>query len=229
MELKPHDIARMIDISAVQAPHGEKEIRELATYAREYRFIAVHVLPSWVPFLKELLQGEDDIFIGSPVGFPSGGNSLEVKVREAEQLIKDGVQEMDMMINIGKLISGDTAYVKEEIDTVIEAAGSVPVKVILEVYYLSEEQIKTACRLCIDGGAEFIKTSTGWAPTGATMETIRLITGFVGREIQVKAAGGIRTLDTLLEMHKLGVTRFGINVDASMEIIRESTSRKARS
>ena len=95
------------------------------------------------------------------------------------------------------------------------------VKVILEVHYLSEKEIKTACELCISAGAEYIKTSTGWAPTGASLGAVKLITSFVGDSIRVKAAGGIRNLDTLLKMYRMGVTRFGINVNASMDIIRE--------
>jgi len=218
-------IARMVDISAVQAPHGKKEILQLVSYAKKYRFIAVHVLPSWVSFLREELEGEDDILIGSPVGFPSGGNTARVKMEEARQLIRDGVQEMDMMINVGKLRSGETGYVLDEIRQVIDTAGDIPVKVILEVHHLDDDQIRKGCELCIEAGAEFVKTSTGWAPTGATLENIELITGFVGDSIKVKAAGGIRNLDTLITMYRMGVQRFGINVNSSMDIIQECAAK----
>lgn len=225
MKITPLSIARMVDISAVQAPHGREEILELVGYAKEYRFIAVHVLPSWVAFLRKELDGEKDILTGAPVGFPSGGNTAAVKVEEARQLIKDGVQEMDMMINVGKLRSGETGYVLDEIKQVIGTANGIPVKVILEVHHLTDNQIKKGCELCIEAGAEFVKTSTGWAPTGATLEKIELITGFVGNSIKVKAAGGIRNLETLITMYKMGVQRFGINVKSSMEIIRECAAR----
>ena len=107
--------------------------------------------------------------------------------------------------------------------TLVDIAGAEDVlaKVIIEVYHLSEDEIKKACELCIKAGAEFVKTGTGWTPTGATLEVISLITSFVGDAIKVKASGGVRGLDTFIEMYKMGVARFGINVNASMEIIRE--------
>jgi deoxyribose-phosphate aldolase len=220
MMLTARDVAHLIDISAVQAPHGASEIRELVRNAREYGFIAVHVLPCWVPFLKELLALSDDILIGSPVGFPSGAHRTEIKIAEAKLLIADGVQEMDMMINVGKLRSGEYAYCEEEIRSVVRAAGSVPVKVIIEVHYLSRDQIKKACEACIKGGAAFIKTATGWAASGATLDVVQFITAFVGNAIKVKAAGSIRSLDTLVTMRRMGVSRFGINLNSSMEIVR---------
>ncbi len=223
MKLGVKDVARLIDISAVRTPHGKAEIKDLVQYAKQYRFVAVHVLPCWVSFLKEQLAGEKDILIGAPVGFPSGAHKTDLKVMEAKELMADGVQEMDMMLNVGKLRSGEYKYVEEEIRKIVQTAGEkqVPVKVILEVHFLTPDEIKKACELCINAGAEFVKTSTGWAPSGATLEVISLITSFVGKAIKVKAAGSIRNLDTLVKMHKMGVTRFGINVNASMDIIKE--------
>jgi deoxyribose-phosphate aldolase len=136
MRLNARDVARLIDISAVQAWNGTAEIEELVHQAKEYRFIAVHVLPCWVPFLRELLSDAPDILIGAPVGFPSGAHRTEIKVAEAEMLVRDGVHEMDMVLNVGKLRSGDLRYCEEEIRAVVQAAGDVPVKVILEVHYL---------------------------------------------------------------------------------------------
>jgi deoxyribose-phosphate aldolase len=220
MTLSPQDIARLIDISAVQARHGEAEIRELVGYAKEYSFIAVHALPCWIPFLSELLSDRDDIFVGGPVGFPAGAHKTETKILEAQQLIADGVQEMDVMLNVGKLRSGAFAYVEDEITRLVDCAGDVPVKVILEVYHLTDDEIKRACELCIRAGAAFVKTGTGWTPTGATLDNISLITSFVGDAIKVKASGGIRDLETFRTMYDLGVARFGINVNASLDIIR---------
>jgi deoxyribose-phosphate aldolase len=221
MKLLPKDIARMIDISAVQAQHGEAEIRELVTYAKEYSFIAVHALPCWTAFLSELLSDRKDILVGGPIGFPSGGHKTETKVVEAKQLIADGAQEIDLMLNIGMLRSRKYEYVETEIKTIVETAEDVLIKVILEVYHLTEDEIKKACELCINAGAEFVKTGTGWTPTGATLEVISLITSFVGDAIKVKASGGIRDLETFIKMYKMGVARFGINVHASMQIIHE--------
>ena len=220
MKLTARDVARLIDISAVQAPHGEAEIRECVKSAKEFRFVAVHALPCWVPFLKGLLADSPDIMVGAPVGFPGGAHRTETKVAEAKMLIQDGVQEMDMMLNVGKLRSGDTRYCEEDIRAVVGAAGSLPVKVILEVHYLDREQLKKACEACIKAGAAFVKTATGWAPSGATLEVVQFITSFVGKAIKVKAAGGIRSLDTLLSMYRMGVARFGINLNSSIEIVR---------
>jgi deoxyribose-phosphate aldolase len=221
MKLSAKDLARLIDISAVRTPHGEHEIREMVANAREYRFIAVHVLPCWVTFLRELLAGETDIMIGAPVGFPSGAHRTDVKIAEAKALIADGVQEMDMVINVGMLRSGHFGVVQEDIRAVVATAGPVPVKVIIEAPYLSDDEIKKACEMCIAGGAAFIKTSTGWVPNGSTLEMVRFITSFVGGAIKVKAAGAVRDLDTVVRMLRMGVARFGINMNSAMELVRQ--------
>ena len=115
MELTPTDIARMIDISAVQAQHGEAEVRELVHYAKKHNFIAVHALPCWTKFLSELLHDREDILVGGPIGFPSGGHKTETKVLEAKQLIADGAREIDLMLNVGMLRSERYDYVENEI------------------------------------------------------------------------------------------------------------------
>ena len=219
VELKSEEIARLIDVSTVRTSHGEADIRQLVTYAKEYRFISVHALPCWVSLLSDLLASDADIYVGAPVGFPSGAHKTMTKLTEAEQLLADGVQEMDLMMNVGMLRSGRLNYVEDEIKAVVQIAGDVEVKVILEVHCLSDDEIKKACELCIKAGAAFVKTSTGWMPTGATLETVSLISNFVGNAIKIKAAGGIRDLDTLAKMIALGVARFGINVQASMDLI----------
>jgi deoxyribose-phosphate aldolase len=141
------------------------------------------------------------------------------KLTEAEQLLADGAQEMDLMINVGMLRSDRLNYVEDEIKAIVQLAGDVEVKVILEVHCLTDDEIKKACELCIKAGAAFVKTSTGWMPTGATLETVSLISNFVGNAIEIKASGGIRDLNTLAKMYAMGVARFGINVQASMDLI----------
>jgi deoxyribose-phosphate aldolase len=225
MRLTPGDLARMIDISAVRAQHGEQEIRELVRVAKTHRFVAVHVLPCWVPFVKDLLRGEDDILVGAPVGFPGGGHHSSTKAFEAAKLVEDGVREMDMMINIGKLRSGAIREVEDDIRGVVEAAGTIPVKVILEVPYLTPTEVEAGCACAITAGAEYVKTSTGWVADGSPQEVVRAITAYVGDRIKVKAAGGIRDLDTLLEMLGMGVSRFGINLEASIRILDECARR----
>ena len=220
MQLTSRSIARLIDISAVQAQYGEAEILEMVRAAKEHHFIAVHVLPCWVTFLRRQLAGAPDILIGAPVGFPGGGHRTEIKLAEAKLLVQDGVQEMDMMLNVGKLRSGDRRYCEEEIRAVVEAVKPVPVKVILEVHYLDRDQIRQACEACIAGGADFVKTATGWAPSGATLDVVKYIMSIVGDRIKVKAAGGIRSLETLVKMHRMGVARFGINLKTAVEIVQ---------
>ena len=218
-ELKSEDIARLIDVSTVRTPHGEAEIRQLVRYAREYRFISVHALPCWVSLLSDLLADEPDIYVGAPVGFPAGAHKTRTKLVEAEELLADGAQEMDLMLNVGMLRSGRLDYVEDEIKAVVQIAGDVEVKVILEVHCLTADEIKKACELGIKAGAAFVKTATGWLPGGATLETVSLISNFVGDAIKIKASGGIRDLDTLAKMVAMGVARFGINVQASMDLI----------
>lgn len=220
MTLTSRDVAQLIDISAVQAPHGAAEIRALVESAKKYHFIAVHVLPCWVTYLKGLLADEPGILVGAPVGFPAGAHRTEIKVAEAKLLLEDGVQEMDMMLNVGKLRSGEYAYCEEDIRAVVQAAAEVPVKVILEVHHLNRDQLKKACELCIRAGAAFVKTATGWAPSGATLEVVQFITSFVGSAIKVKAAGSIRSIDTLVTMYRMGVARFGINLNSSVDIVK---------
>jgi deoxyribose-phosphate aldolase len=223
-QLIPADLARMIDISAVQAFHTVEDVTELAKIAAQQRFVAAHVLPNFVPLLRDRLRSSETL-TGAPVGFPSGGSSTRMKVAEARELIGAGVQEMDLMINLGRLRSGDIDYVLNDIRAVVSAAAPVPVKVILEVHYLSDDQIKRGCELCIQAGADFVKTATGWAPSGATLERIELITRFVNGAINVKASGGIRDFETVEKMYRMGVKRFGINTVAAVSIL--TSVRKA--
>ena len=221
MEPTPQNIAGMIDISAVQASHGIAEIIEMVENAKQYGFISIHTLPCWVGDVRRLIPETSGILVGGPIGFPSGGHTTNTKVAEAIGLLADGAQEMDLMMNLGKFLSGDYAYVKSEIARIVDTAGNVPLKVIMEVHYLNADQIKKACELCINAGAAFVKTGTGWSPSGATLEVIGSITDFVGDAIKVKAAGGIRDLDTLLKMLDMGVARFGINQNSAIDIIAE--------
>lgn len=219
MNLTARDVAQLIDISAVQAQHGDEEIRAMVAAATEHHFVAVHVLPCWVPFLKGQLAGSD-VMIGAPVGFPAGAHRSEIKAAEARYLVQDGVHEMDMMLNVGKLRSGEDRYCEDDIRAVVEAARPVPVKVILEVHHLDRDQMRRACGAAIRAGADYVKTATGWAPSGATLEVVEFLTSFCGTAIKVKAAGSIRTLDTLLSMRAMGVARFGINLHSAVEIVR---------
>jgi deoxyribose-phosphate aldolase len=214
------NLARMIDISAVQAFHTADDVTELARIAAQQKFVAAHALPNFVTLLRDRLTGSQTM-TGAPVGFPSGGSTTRIKVAEARELVELGVQELDLMINLGRVCSGDFSYVLQEIRAVVNAVAPVPVKVILEIHYLSDDQIKRGCELSIQGGADFVKTATGWAPSGATLERIELITRFVRDAIKVKASGGIRDLESVEKMWRMGVKRFGINAAAAISILAD--------
>jgi deoxyribose-phosphate aldolase len=228
MRLTAQDIARMIDFSIVRPEVDEEELHEFALNVKRYRFIGAHVLPYYVAELRELLDGEDDILIGTGIGFPFGNHKTAVKVHEAELALADGCSELDMVINISALLSKRTGYVRDDIRAVKDAAGDHVLKVILEVHYLSDDDIKRGCECCIEAGANFVKTATGHAPTGATRENIAMIKSFVGDTIQIKASGGIRDLKTLVDLYRLGATRFGVGANSALGIMDECSSLNGR-
>lgn len=221
-----HQISQMIDLSAVQAENNESYIRKLVKTAIDINCIAVFTLPSWLPFAKTLLGSESPILLGGPVGFPAGGNATRIKVLETLELIQIGCSEIDVVINIGKLLSGHYKEVYEDIRSVVEAADKVPVKVIIECHYLSKKDILNSCDIVIKSGASWVKTGTGWAATGATAENIKLISDHVGNHVKIKASGGIRDLSTLNQLYDLGARRFGLGLNSALSIIDELTKKE---
>ena len=203
-DLTTAQIARMVDLSAVRANSTEDEVRAVAQMARAYRCACASTLPAFTPLLVELLCSQMETRVGGNVGFPAGGTTTAMKAAEASAFINAGCGELDMVIAIGMLLSGRDAYVLDDMRAVVEAADGVPVKVILECHYLSDDQIRRACAMAIEAGASFVKTSTGWTPTGATLENIALIKSCVGDAVAIKAAGGIRSLETIRQMYDLG-------------------------
>jgi deoxyribose-phosphate aldolase len=226
MGLTLKDIAAMLDISAVQADSTESDVRKMAALARKYNCIACFAMPSYTALLVELLKDCPQVGVGGVAGFPSGATTTQAKAAQAREMIELGCNEIDMVINVGRLKSGDHDYVLEDMRAVVKAAGDVPVKVILECHYLTNDEIKTACQLATKAGVAFVKTGTGWAPTGATVENIALMKSCAGDKVQVKAAGGVRDLDTLLNLHKLGATRFGVSSNSASLILQEMEQRK---
>jgi deoxyribose-phosphate aldolase len=210
MDYTCYDIAQMIDHSLLRPELTEEDIRRGCETAKKYKVATVCCRPSEVTLVKELLQ-DSDVKTTTVIGFPHGYNKTATKVFEAEQAIKDGAAELDMVINIGKLLDGDYDYVKKDIQAVVETARShnVMVKVIFENYYLTNEQKKIACKLSEEAGADFVKTSTGFAGGGATLEDLRLMKDNVSENVQVKAAGGVRDLEMALKVREIGCTRFG--------------------
>lgn len=221
MKLGVLDVSQMIDVSAVKPEDAETEIRNMVATAVEYHCAAIIPLPAWTPLVMRLRPAETQVLVGGAVGFPTGGQTTTTKASETEELIEMGCAEIDMVINIGKLTSGLREEVLEDIRGVVRAARGVPVKVILECHYLTEDQIRTGCDLSIEAGAAWVKTGTGLAPSGATLENIALIKKHVGDAIGVKAAGGVRGLETLVEMYRRGARRFGLNWKGASKILRQ--------
>jgi deoxyribose-phosphate aldolase len=208
----------MVDLSCVQANSSINEIKEVAEFAIKYNCICTFALPAHTPVLVELLKDYPDILVGGVVGFPGGGTSTKGKVAEAKELMEMGVNELDMVINIAWLKNLQYDLVEADIKAVVDTAGDIPVKVILECHHLNDEEIVKACEIAVKAGVSFVKTGTGWAPTGATLENVALMKASVNGACEVKAAGGVRDLDTLLAMHERGVTRFGIGIRTAKSI-----------
>jgi deoxyribose-phosphate aldolase len=201
-------VASMIDHSLLRPELTTAEVRQGCDVAAGRRTASVCVRPADVELAAGLLAGTG-VLVGTVVGFPHGSTTTAVKVAETRALVAAGADEIDMVLAVGRLRSGETSYVHDDIAAVVAAAQGRCVKVILENAYLSDEQKVTGCRLTERAGAQFVKTSTGFAPGGATLADIRLMRATVSPAIAVKAAGGVRTLDTLLELAAAGATRFG--------------------
>ena len=214
------EAARMIDISAVRTPHSLQDIEEVVAIAKQYQFVNVHSLPCWTKQLSELLADEPDIYVGAPVGFPGGAHKTVVKMLEAEELIRDGVQEMDIVMNVGKFKNKEYAYVLNELKQIIDLAPKeVLTKVIIELNCLTDEEMADACSLVIQSGADFLKTGTGWIPGDANLSRIARIKKLTAGQIKVKAAGGIRTRAEFDALCAMGVERFGINTKSALDIV----------
>lgn len=214
------EAAAMIDISAVRTHHTMKDIEYVVECAKKYKFINVHTLPCWTSTLSRMLKDVEGVYVGAPVGFPGGAHTTETKLFEAKQLLEDGVQEMDIVMNIGKFKNKEYDYVSNELKQIISLAkGKALVKVIIEINVLDDEEMLKACDLVIDSGADFLKTGTGWIPGDANIERIRKIKEYCGDRIKIKAAGGIRTLDEFLELADMGVERMGINTESAIKIV----------
>jgi deoxyribose-phosphate aldolase len=221
MLLTSKEIAQMIDISCVQTISNKSDIKEMVEAACKYGFGQVAVLQCFIPYTKQILEGNPNIHVIGNVSFPSGSDSTSLKVIQAKEMIAAGCDEIDMVMNIGRLRSGEMTEVEADMRAVIETVHPIPLKVIIEVMYLTRMEIELACGICMRCGADFIKTGTGWANRNTTPEDVRLIKSFVGDRIEIKASGGIRDLDMLLEMYKSGARRFGVNLKSGMKIMEE--------
>ncbi len=201
-------LAPLIDHTLLRPDAGPQEIIQLCREAKEYGFASVCLNPLWVPLAAEQLR-ESSVKVCTVIAFPLGASSPQVKAFEASQALKDGAQELDMVIALGALKSGQDRQVLEDIRAVAQAAQGRLLKVIIETCLLTQEEKVRACQLAVEGGAQFVKTSTGFSSGGATVEDVALMRRTVGPQVGVKASGGIRTREAALAMVAAGANRIG--------------------
>ena len=215
-------LSGLIDHTLLKPDASQDEIARLCYEARKYHFASVCVNPAYVKLCSQLLK-DSGVAVCTVVGFPLGATPTDVKVFEAQQAVREGASEVDMVINVGGLKSRDFALVENDIASVVRVshAGSALVKVIIEAALLTDEEKVMACQLAKVAGADFVKTSTGFGPGGATPEDVALMRRVVGPSIGVKAAGGIRTLADAQKMIAAGATRIGAS--ASVKIMQEAS------
>ncbi len=201
-------LAKTIDHTVLKAIATDQQIRELCAEAKANNFASVCVNPCWVTLCaKELASSK--VMVCTVIGFPLGANATATKVEETKLAIRQGAAEVDMVINIGALKSGDWKSVESDIHEVVKAAGTVTVKVIIETCYLTDSEKTRACELAMKAGAHFVKTSTGFGTGGATAEDVRLMRKAVGENMKIKASGGIRTYHDAIQMLEAGADRIG--------------------
>ena len=218
------DVAKMIDHSLLQQVMTDADLEEGCRVAREYDVATVCIKPYAVRLAGAILAGST-VGVCTVIGFPHGGHLTPVKVFESEKAMDDGAIELDMVVNIGKVLSKDWRYVRDDVAAVVDAAHrrKARVKVIFENCFLQTEHKEELCRICGEVRADWVKTSTGYGATGATMEDLALMRRCSPPHVQVKAAGGVRTFDQLLAVRALGVSRVGAT--ASKVILDECRQR----
>lgn len=209
------DIAGAIDHSLLRPELTLAEVEAGCAIAARYRTVSVCCRPVDVAFARNLLANTD-VAVGTVVSFPHGNSTTAVKVAETADAVANGATEIDMVLSVGLLLSGQLQRVQDDIAAVVAAADGHVVKVILENAYLSDAQKVSACHLIEAAGADYVKTSTGFAPSGATLDDLRLMRASVGPQMKVKAAGGIRTLDALIDVLDIGCSRSGATATAAI-------------
>lgn len=225
--MTPSEIAAMIDVSAVRADSTLDEVSAVAELATRHSCICVFALPAHTPFLIDKLAGCETM-VGGTVGFPGGAETTATKEQTAADLVRMGCDEIDMVNNIAWLKAGREDLYTNDVRRVVESSDGKPVKVILECHWLTDDEIARACDWCVEAGASWVKTGTGWAPTGATLENTALMKRRVGERCKVKAAGGVSDLETLLAMYEIGVRRFGIGFKTAGAILEEAAGGETK-
>lgn len=210
------ELNRMIDHTILKPEATEAAVQKIIDEAKEYNFFSVCINPCWVAFASEQLA-DTDVAVCTVIGFPLGANTPEVKAYEAADAIKNGANEVDMVINIGALKSQQYDYVRQDIQGVVDAAkGKALVKVIIETALLTDEEKVKACELAKEAGADFVKTSTGFSTGGAKVADIRLMRETVGPDMGVKASGGVHNAEEALTMIEAGATRIGASTGVAI-------------
>lgn len=202
------NLAKYIDYTLLKATATPAQIEKLCQEARQYGFFSVCVNSGYVPLVAQELKGSE-VKVCTVVGFPLGAMSTQGKLDEASTALAEGADEIDMVINLGLLLSGQTAKVRDEIALLKKETADKVLKVIIETCYLTDEQKRLASQLCVEAGADFVKTSTGFGTAGATLADVQLIKEVVGDKALIKASGGIRDRETALQYIALGVSRIG--------------------
>jgi len=202
------NVRKLIDHTNLKPEASGADILSLCAEAARWEFKAVCVNPAFIDLVVKQLRGTD-VQVCTVVGFPLGATLIEVKVFEAQEAIKKGANEIDMVINIGALKAGNHSYISNEIENVVKASKGAPVKVIIETCFLTDQEKRTACKLAAEAGAHFVKTSTGFGSSGANIEDVALMKKVVGEKLGVKASGGIKDKETLKAMVAAGATRIG--------------------
>ncbi|MCR2033354.1 deoxyribose-phosphate aldolase [Anaerofustis stercorihominis] len=218
-------ISRMIDVSTVRTDIVMDEVEEMIDTVIKYNCICASPMPWVTKYTIDRLKDYPDIVTTGVVSFPSGAATTANKIIEAKENIAMGCEELDMVSNVSALKSGKYDYFVDDIKAVVEAADGVPVKSIIEICYLTDDEIKKASELCVKAGVTYVKTGTGWGPKPTTVETIKLIKETIGDDALIKAAGGVRDLDTLIAMAEIGCNRFGLGVRSAGTILEEAKKR----
>jgi deoxyribose-phosphate aldolase len=225
MDYTYEQIAKMIDHSLLNPVLTDEELENGCRIALDYDVASVCIKPYYLGRCSQLLAGST-VAPSTVIGFPHGGHTTAVKVAEAEQALRDGGKELDFVVNVGKVLSEDWDFVEQDVQAVVDCThqGGALVKVIFENCYLEDRHKIRLCEICGVVGADFVKTSTGYGSGGATLEDLKLMREHSPPHVQVKAAGGVRTLDKLLEVRALGVTRVGAT--RTVEMLEECKTRQ---
>lgn len=222
MKITKYDVAKSIDISALKIDTTYQEVQDLIAACKLHDIGCAFVWPCFSKMLGEALKDTNTDF-GTSLGFPSGQEPTFIKEKQAEYYVSLGADEIDMVMNVGYLKSGWFKETLDDIKAVRKVCEGTSLKVIIETMLLSDSQINDACKIVVESGADYVKSGTGFSPTPTTIHHVEVMKKAVGDNIKIKVAGGIRKLETLITMYQMGVTKFGVGMASSLNIIEEAS------